>query len=89
MLMMLALQPAESVQSLDRIAAPARVVQGQEIGERGGNKIQLMLMMLALRLAEYVQSLGRIAPPAGGVPRPGDRRERWKGNAADADDAAR
>ena len=63
--------------------------QGQEIVERGGKEMQLMLMMLALRLAEYVQSLGRIAPPAGGVPRPGDRRERWKGNAADADDAAR
>ena len=43
-----------------------------------------MLMMLALRLAESV-----IAAPARtrGVPRPGDRRERRKGNPADADDA--
>ena len=87
MLMMLALRLPESVQSLGQIAAPVRAFQGQEIGERGGKEMQLMLMMLALRLAEYVQSLGRIAPPAGGVPRPGDRRERWKGNAADADDA--
>ena len=48
-----------------------------------------MLMMLALRLAESVQSLNRIAAPARarGVPRPGDRKEKWKGTPADADDA--
>ena len=54
--------------------------------ERGGKGIQLTLMMLALRLTESIQSLGELLHPSG-AQRPGDRRERRKGNPADADDS--
>ena len=80
---MLMMRLAEYVQSLDRTAALARAFQGQEIRERGGKEMQLMLMMLALQRAES----GSNCCTCQGFARPGDWRERWKGNPADADDA--
>ena len=59
----------------------------QEIAERVGKEIQLMLMMLALPLLKSAQSLGFNCYACCRVQRPGDRREKWKGNPADADDA--
>ena len=61
--------------------------QGQTIGERVLNTIQLMLMMLSPRALYIRPSIRSKCCTCCGFPRPDDRRESFKHKPADADDA--